>query len=166
MVGMLTSAPPPWVVYVGLVTGIIGSMTGISGAVMGFISYQRTKGMKALDLRLVLRRDEADVQAIASGLPALLEKAGRSRLAIAALDGSIESGAIKAWKADLAADKARVSRLLARVPDVQSNHRELLPEQLETKIIDVHRFRAEVDQVHNKYLAELEADERKRSKAK
>ncbi|RMD18436.1 hypothetical protein EA837_03210, partial [Klebsiella pneumoniae] len=50
-------ANPSWTDYVGVVTGLVGMMTGISGAVMGYLGYRRSNQIKALDLRLALRKD-------------------------------------------------------------------------------------------------------------
>jgi len=55
-------AEPHWTAYVGIVTGAIGAVTGIAGAIMGFIGYRRSTAIKALDLRLDLRKGIAKVQ--------------------------------------------------------------------------------------------------------
>src|SRR5216110_3048521 len=108
---MLISAPL-WLTYAAMITGCIGAVTGITGAVTGITSLRRVRRMKALDLRLELRKADADARSISSELPELLEKADRSHMAVAAFDGSINSGAIGLWKSELAGDKAKVKALL------------------------------------------------------
>jgi hypothetical protein len=130
---------------------------------MGYVSLRRVGRLKALDLRLELRKAEADARAISSELPALLEKADRSRMAVAAFEGWVNSGAMGSWKSELAADKVKVRSLLASVPDAQADHRTLSPEELESKILAIHRLRTGIDQMRDKYVAALAADERKRS---
>lgn len=70
--------------YVGVITGVIGAITGISGAIMGFVSYRRSGHMKALDLRIELRKSISDLHDSAQSLPSLLDLAQKSRIAIAA----------------------------------------------------------------------------------
>jgi hypothetical protein len=146
-----------------MITGIIGAITGIAGFAMGYVSLRRTRGMKALDLRLELLKAEADVRAISSSLPALLERADKSRKAVAAFEGSLDSGAMSiTWKNELMADNAKVRALVTRIP-AQSDYRGLPPEQLEPRIIAIHGLRTELDQIQEKYNSALAKDERKRS---
>ncbi|HEY2094726.1 MAG TPA: hypothetical protein VGJ81_22940 [Thermoanaerobaculia bacterium] len=153
---------PLWFGYAGMITGCIGTVTGIAGSVMGYVSLRRVRRLKALDLRLELRKAEADARAISSELPALLEKADRSRVAVAAFEGWVNSGAMGLWKSEVAADKTKVRTLLASVP-VEADHRTLSPEELESKIVATYGLRAAIDQMHDKYVATLAADERKRT---
>jgi hypothetical protein len=44
--------------FVGVITGVVGTVTGIAGAAMGYVGYRRSVKMKALDLRLELRKAE------------------------------------------------------------------------------------------------------------
>lgn len=46
-------AAPDWVSYVG-------AATGVAGFVMGYVAYRRSGAMKALDMRLELRRAGTD----------------------------------------------------------------------------------------------------------
>jgi len=40
---------PSWTDYVGAVAGVVGMLTGIFGAIMGYIGYRRSNQIKALD---------------------------------------------------------------------------------------------------------------------
>jgi hypothetical protein len=64
------------------VTGIIGAITGAAALVLAWISYRRSQQVKALDLRLELRKQASDVRAAVSELPDLLEKSRASRIAV------------------------------------------------------------------------------------
>jgi len=55
-------AAPNWVSYVGMVTGI-------SGAIMGYISYRRSGQIKALDLRLELAKDRTGARSLLIACP-------------------------------------------------------------------------------------------------
>ena len=60
----------------GTVTGIIGAITGSVGCITGLISYRRSQRIKALDLRLELRKLASDVRAEVEALPGPLGKCG------------------------------------------------------------------------------------------
>jgi hypothetical protein len=47
---------PAWLTYVGAITGIVGTCTGIAGAVISYVNHRRVSRVKALDLRLELRK--------------------------------------------------------------------------------------------------------------
>ena len=58
--------------YVGAITGVLGACTGIFGAVMGVVAYRRAGALKAIDLRLDLRRLDGDLTRAVKGLSGLL----------------------------------------------------------------------------------------------
>ena len=66
------------------VTGIIGAITGPAALVLAWISYRRSQQVKALDLRVELRKQASDVRAAVSELPDLLEQSRASRIAVLA----------------------------------------------------------------------------------
>lgn len=49
-------ADPDLLGYTGAITGVIGAISGIAGSVLGYIAYRRSDQLKALDLRLELRK--------------------------------------------------------------------------------------------------------------
>ncbi len=67
---------------IGAVTGIIGAIAGIAGFVLGYISYRRSQQIKALDLRLELRKQVSDLRAMVEELPDLLPRSWESRIAV------------------------------------------------------------------------------------
>ena len=75
--------PDFWLSIIGAVTGTIGAVTGIVGAILGYRGYRSSKNVKALDLRLELRRAESDLRAGVEELPGLMEHAKNSRMEVA-----------------------------------------------------------------------------------
>src|SRR6266508_6461106 len=59
------------------VTGLIGGITGIAGLVVGYIGYRRSQQIKALDLRLELRKQVSDLRA--TGAASRRKEEARSR---------------------------------------------------------------------------------------
>lgn len=95
-----------WLSFTGAITGVIGAITGIAGAVMGYIGYRRTEQLKALDLRLELRKSENTLRADVQDLAVLLEQTKKSHTAVASAIGQLGSGALKQWLDQLDTDVA------------------------------------------------------------
>ena len=107
-------ADPHWTSYVGMVTGILGIITGIPGAIMGFVSYRRSNTIKALDLRLELRKVINEIEAGLSSLTGLLENANQSRQKVAAATG--QAGALQMWNQQFEQDKVSLNEMIERAP--------------------------------------------------
>jgi hypothetical protein len=74
-------------------TGYVGMVTGLIGATMGFIAYRRSNQIKALDLRIQLRKDLTSGHESIATLRDLTNRADRSRRHIQAARGLTGSGA-------------------------------------------------------------------------
>jgi hypothetical protein len=70
-----------------MIIGIIGSVTGIAGAIMGYVSYQRSNKFKTLDLYLELRKALNNFNSDVKKARELNDKANKSRLAVNAARG-------------------------------------------------------------------------------
>lgn len=148
--------------YVGAITGVIGAVTGIAGAVMGYVAYRRSGELKALDLRLQLRKTENDLRSTVEELPALLEHAKKSRTAVASATGKLGSGALTNWHSELEADLAAVRSLEAELPHVNADYTALNHSVLEAKLVAVHAIRIKAVRFRGKYDTALAADDRER----
>ena len=62
----------------------------------------------------------------------------------------------------MASDKAKVGALLASIPEAQAGNRKLRPEELQSQILAVYRFGAEINQMRDKYCASLEEDQKRK----
>jgi len=144
---------PDWLSYVA-------AASGIAGAVMGGISVRRTVLFKAQDLRLVIRKTDADIREAFANLPDLFEKARRSRAAVFAMTG--RSGAMQAWLRDIDADRAALPALQATLQAAPDDYRSLTAAGLEDKLVELHRLGSKVKQLVEKYQASLAADDRER----
>lgn len=155
-------ADPHWTAYVGMASGIIGVISGISGAVMGYISYQRSKSVKAFELRLELRKAVADALAKLSELGGLLEHANQSRQRVAAATGKAKSGAMEIWDKEFAEDKGELQKLLAEAPFASESYDALGTDELESKLVAIHELQHDVDRLTDKYKASLARDDEER----
>ena len=147
---------------IGAVTGIVGTITGLAGFVLGWTSYRRSQQIKALDLRLELRKQASDVRAAVEELPDLLERSRASRSAVLAAMGVLKSGAFETWKAALESDLKTAQDLARELPDADETYQLSKHQNLETKLVEVHALAAKATRLRNKYLTELAYDDKER----
>ena len=146
--------------WVAVATGSIGAVTGIIGAVLGYGAHRYSKQMTALDLRLELRKAEADLRDMVEGLLPLLRHARGSRAEVLGAMGLSNSGNLQSfvakWEEDLKAASAMVSSLPKDASDYQGvSHR-----NLETALVDVHVRQRGAAALRDKYEACLTWDEK------
>lgn len=148
-----------WLAYSGAIAGIIGAVTGIAGAILAFLAFRRTAQIKALDLRLELRRTESTLQSDIHDLIPLLESAKASRTRLAAAQGSYHSGATAYWLSQWDTDLADANSLVegASVLDVDCST--FSQAELEARLVTVHKLQRQVAQLAGKYKNSLAADD-------
>jgi hypothetical protein len=146
--------------YVGAISGTIGAITGIAGAVMGFVSYRRSGQMKALDLRIELRKAVGDLHDSVQSLPSLLERAKASRTAVAAATG--QAGALQHWQGEFEKDLSTVQRLATEIPDSSATYELLSHSELESRLVSVHQIQSQANRLYEKYRASLASDDKER----
>ncbi len=93
---------PDWVNYLSLICGV-------GGLVFGYFAYRRSGQMKAIDLRLELRKIDADVHRLLRKLPAHLERARELHEAASTMPDSHQSRAMEPWQADWDAGQERLA---------------------------------------------------------
>jgi len=145
--------------YVGAIAGIIGCGTGISGAVVGFLALRRAREIKALDLRLELRRIEGALRADIGELVPLLERAKRSHSRLAAARGSFNSGATAHWLTQWEIDLACANEFVAGASELDVDIKSFGHMELEDRLITVHKLQRRVSNLAGKYHASLSADD-------
>lgn len=155
-------ADPQWTAYVGMATGIAGAITGIAGAIMGYIGYRRSNSIKALDLRLELRKAVNEVENDLSKLEGLLNHANQSRQRVASATGKLESGAMKIWDGEVEEDKKKLGHLKEKAPSPTTKYDDLSPSELESQLVAIHKLRGQISDLTEKYRASLKADDEER----
>lgn len=144
---------PHWTSYVGMASGVIGAIAGV-------IAYRRSNKIKSLDLRLELRKAVVELQASYSELYGLMDRSHRSRTNVNAAIGMFRSGAMKKWNSDVETDRATVAQLSEAIPNEGEEFKTLNAEELESKLVDIHKTQVEVNQIRDKYNAALQEDVR------
>lgn len=152
-------AEPHWTSYVAMATGI-------AGAILGFLGYWRSTQVKALDLRLELRKADTELIASIAKLEELLPYADQSRRRVAAATGGLNSGAMVLWKQDLEADAKKLVEIKAQQPSAEATYSWLSPEELESRLVNVHRLQGTANAILNKYKRALEADDEQRKQVR
>jgi hypothetical protein len=155
-------AEPAWLGYTGAITGIVGALTGIAGAAMGYVSYRRTEQLKTLDLRVELRKLLTDVHAVCTDLPDLIERADKSRKAVAAATGGHNSGAAAKWGTDLIGDQALLKSLRSKLPESNSTFAGASQTDLEERLLHFYALQGQAISLRDRYLSALAEDDRQR----
>jgi len=151
---------PAWVSYVGAVTGIIGTLVAIVSAVA---TYRRVSRIKALDLRIELRKLEADVELALSSLPALIATAKESRTAMKNAVGTLRTGIMQNWLKEADDDRAAALQIEADFKSSLLDDAGATEDALEARLIEMHRLHARVTAYSDKYKASFAEDEKERA---
>jgi hypothetical protein len=130
--------------------------------VLGWINYRRVQQIKALDLRLELRKQVSDVRSIIDALPGLLEWSRMSHVAVLAAMGLSQSGAFEGWTAAWKGDLKAAQDLAREAPDADETYQRSKRENLETKLVEVHTLATKVAALRDKYLKALASDDKER----
>ena len=142
---------PHWTAYVGMAAGV-------AGLILGIINWNRVSSFKRLDLRLPLRTMISELDDLFASLPALIEKADRSRKASASADGRLNSGVMVIWTNEIETALTAVKELRQQMPVSSGETVKLSAEALENQTIEVRRILAKVIAIREKYLATLKDD--------
>ena len=105
-----------WLSVLGAVTGVIGTISGIAGAILGLKGYRRANAVKALDLRLELRKAVSDTRSGVEALPKLMDEANRSRRAALNDRGMLNCSIRTVWEKSYASDLEQVDSLNDELP--------------------------------------------------
>ncbi|WP_097459914.1 hypothetical protein [Mangrovitalea sediminis] len=149
---------PDWLAYTGAITGIIGAVAGVAGAITACIALRRTKELKALDLRLELRRMEGTLQSDIQDLIPLLERAKTSYTRLAAAQGKFGSGATEEWISQWEADIAEARELVAGSTVLDIDCTGFSQAALEARLVTVHKLQNQVGKFAQKYQDSLAVD--------
>ena len=152
-----------WLSYVSLGLSVLGAASGCLGTVLGWRGYRRAGKMKTLDLRLELRKGDAEIRSVVLGLPELLDRAKQSREHILAASGRAQSGAMLFCRDELRKDGERQQRLAQALPAADPDYRGYSPEALEQELVRRHAALGEAKEIASKYERWLADDNQDRA---
>ena len=147
-------ADPHWTSYLG----IVGTLTGIAGSIMGYISLKRSAQIKALDLRIELKRAEANVRSKHQSLRQLMNQANASRRKVASAKGLFSSSFMDKWNAELEADGKACEQLKTELANEPTDYDCLSSKELESKLIACHKTELKIQSLLDKYQASIAND--------
>jgi uncharacterized protein YukE len=148
--------------YIGGASGIIGAITGTVGAMMGYVSYRHSEQIKALDLRLELRKAENALRSIVRDLPSLLDDAKASRTNLSAVTGAQGSRAFTQWMENWEADNVTIESLIDKLLDRKETYAGFSSADLESRLVAAHSIELMATELRQKYQAALLADDERR----
>ncbi len=148
--------------FVGAITGVVGAVTGIAGSIMGYFGLKKTSEIKSLELRLEVIKAAAEVFQSIDSLGELLDRAERSRNAVAAAMGMHHSGAREHWARQLAADKESLENLSESFDELNIDYSKSNMRELEKAIGEMFALRTILDGIGHRYKESLLEDDRDR----
>lgn len=150
---------PDWVNYLSLVCGV-------GGLALSYFAYRRSGQMKAIDLRLELRKIDADLHGLLKRLPARLDHTRGVHEAVSAMSGSHGSNAVEQWQVDWDADKKHLAQMAALLPPAHFDYQGLKPVELATQLVTRHEIFSRIKIIQEKYESSLAEDDRQREEAR
>jgi hypothetical protein len=153
-----------WLSYVGAVTGIVGMITGLAGARLGYLGYRRSGQMKALELRIELKKAENAAREILDQLPVLIDRAQASRTSVFVAAGAFGSGNMVAWVKECEKDRIEVAALLKDLPVAGDDNRTLSPDELESRLVSIDALKGKALRIRDKCQGTMAADEKSRER--
>ena len=150
-----------WLSIVAVVTGAIGAITGIAGLVLGYKGYRKAQDVKALDLRLELRKAVTDARAIVDDLDGMMADAKVWNDALWSFTGRSGGGHWKLWNKDWEADQKTVGSLRVELggydnsDGATNNHA-----QLESRLVSIHALTTTANRVRNTYKEQIKEDKK------
>lgn len=148
-----------WLSYIGAIGGLIGALTGIGGLVLGILAFRRTGQLKALDLRLELRRCERILKSDAGDIAKLLESAKASHTRLGAAQGSYHSGAMQHWLTEWDTDLANAKSLTEQVIALDTSSYTTSQRDLEARLCAVQDLQHKLTKLADKYNGSLTKDD-------
>jgi len=113
-------------------------------------------------LRLELRKVVAEAHIELEEVVDLIRKCRQSRIAVAAADGVLRSGAIEVFKDNCASDAKHLGELKRSLPNETQDFSVLATTELETQLVDAHRTQKRATQVRERYSRQLALDDDRR----
>jgi len=149
---------------IGATGGIVGAVTGVWGLVLSLRSVRRVEQYKALDLRVDLGKRELTLRDDIKGLPKLLEDARRSRRAVAAARGYLNSGYMTKFESEWSKDESLAGDLATNADFVGQPLDGLDHAALEKRTFKVHELERLVADLEAKYRDVLAKDDADRGR--
>jgi hypothetical protein len=127
----------------GAIGGVIGSVVGICSAWVAHRASRRSLALKALDLRLEIRKANHTLNHGNRKLEDQLSQAFKSRMRVAAVTGTLRSGEMVNWRAQFDTDSANLT-------DLKQALELLSPDFAHRKVPDLEALLTELDaQAHH-----------------
>jgi hypothetical protein len=118
--------------------------------------------MKALDLRLQLRTEAGNLNAIAETLVDLMRKANQSRSHVMAARGMGGSGNRLAWDQEYTDDMVAAQAMITDLAKLPVSYSNLKISELESVLVAIHSLKPRIMNMKGKYDSALAADDRAR----
>ncbi|HEU0277133.1 MAG TPA: hypothetical protein VFQ95_04870 [Rhodanobacteraceae bacterium] len=142
-----------WLAYIGAIGGLVGALAGIGGLVLAILAFRRTGQLKALDMRLELRRCYRLLRSDAEGIAAFLKGAKGQYLQALANMGNYQSSAKQQWLTEWGADFVHAEAFAKQVASFEMRAQSNSQAQLEAQLNAVQDLQHQLGAIASKYGA-------------
>ncbi len=149
---------PTWISVTGIATGLIGAITGVAGSIMGFVSLKKVNAIKAIDLRIELKKLSSAVRVSLEELDARMRQSDLSRRRSLAARGMFKSSMMDQWQARLEEDQQKVSSLTSEIAKAMADVDALGIEHLEHRLAYMHETLLRIQSLAESYKEALDSD--------
>jgi hypothetical protein len=148
----------PMMQYWPLISGVLGTVCGVSGLILSIFSYRKNHRTRTQDLRIQIKKSVHDIRALGIDNKELISKAIRSREAVSAAMGSYNSGAMVKFKKEASEDLVLVSKTLGDLPSVEKPWEKISMDEIEKEMVRVHAISIKLNGIKEKYGKTIEED--------
>lgn len=150
----------------GAVGGIVGSVLGIGSAWVARRAGRQSLEMKALDLRLEIRKSLHTLNYGIGKLEDQLAQAFKSRTLVAAATGTLKSGAMVNWRAQFDADSSELSDLKHALEVLAPDFAQRTTHDMEALLAELDGQAYRVKTLLGRYRDSVAEDDQLRQRAK
>lgn len=150
----------------GAVGGVIGSVVGIGSAWVAHRAGQRSLEMKALDLRMEIRKSMHLLNYGIGKLEDQMAQAFKSRALNAAVSGTLKSGEMVNWRAQFDADSSELNDLKHALEILAPDFAQRTAYEMEALLVELDGQAHRVKMLLGHYRASVAEDELVRQRAK
>ena len=143
---------------------LISVIAAVVSTICAAISINKVTQHKALDLRLQLRTEIDSFKQSLNKVVDLMLNVDRSRQRVFAATGKRNSGEAQIWTSSMETDLAWARESLESDQFEIADYNQLGLKQLEVKLAEVRKVQTEIDELIEKYQAELAKDDRERDR--
>lgn len=150
--------------YLALTTGIVGTGSGVVGAILGIKNYVWIKREHRRDARVALHRELVTTQELAYSVQRLITEAVNSKISVIVSAGRAGSSSFEAVRRAADQDRRHIDETVSCLPTADDITEQMDDDRVADSSKVVHAACAKLVGIKEKYEASVQADRRMSSR--